>query len=92
MADPCGQRTRDPRCRPEPRRQDVLPIKKVWIEAGCISCKLCQDIAPKVFLVEDDQDCIVRADAATFFKTGVEDIEQAVRDCPVEVIKIEHGA
>lgn len=67
-------------------------IQKVWIEAGCISCKLCQDIAPKVFLVDDDKDCIVRADAARHFRAGAEDIEQAVRDCPVEVIKIEHGA
>jgi len=67
------------------------PICKVWIEAGCISCKLCQDIAPNVFLVEDDQDCIVRPDAAQFFTGKREDIEQAMRDCPVEVIKIEHA-
>ena len=68
------------------------PIKKVWIEAGCISCKLCQDIAPQVFRVEDDQDCVVHPDAARHFGTRREDIEQAMRDCPVEVIKIEHDA
>ena len=66
-------------------------IKKVWIEAGCISCKLCQDLAPDVFLVEDDQDCVVRPDAARFFGGQRDDIEQAMRDCPVEVIKIEHA-
>ena len=66
-------------------------IKKVWIEAGCISCKLCQDIAPKVFLVDDDKDCVVKLDAAAYFATLREDIEQAVRDCPVEVIKFEPG-
>ena len=66
-------------------------IKKVWIEAGCISCKLCQDIAPTVFQVEDDQDCVVKPDAGLHFQQLREDIEQAARDCPVEVIKIEAG-
>lgn len=66
------------------------PIKKVWIEAGCISCQVCQDLAPAVFLVEDGNDCIVRADAARCFGELADDIEQAARDCPVEVIKIEH--
>ncbi|HEX5054015.1 MAG TPA: ferredoxin [Planctomycetota bacterium] len=69
----------------------TAPIKKVWIEAGCISCKLCQDIAPQVFCVPDDQDCIVIGDAARHFGPLHEDIEQAARDCPVEVIKLEHG-
>ena len=67
------------------------PIKKVWIEAGCISCKLCQDIAPMVFLVDDDKDCVVKPDAGKYFAGRHDDIEQAMRDCPVEVIKIEHG-
>lgn len=69
----------------------VSKINKVWIEAGCISCKLCQDIAPKVFLVEDDRDCVVKVDAAAQFAALREDIEQAARDCPVEVIKLEHA-
>jgi ferredoxin len=69
---------------------NASPIKKVWIEAGCISCKLCQDIAPQVFLVADDKDCVVIADASKHFVPLREDIEQAARDCPVEVIKIAH--
>ena len=64
-------------------------IKKVWIETGCISCQVCQAIAPKVFLVEDGQDCVVRPDAARHFAALHDDIEHAVSDCPVEVIKIE---
>ena len=64
-------------------------IRKVWIEDGCISCQVCQDIAPSVFLVEDGEDCIVRPDAARHFEPLAEEIEQAVDDCPVEVIKIE---
>jgi len=66
-------------------------ICKVWIEAGCISCQLCQDIAPDVFLVEDGLDCVVKPDAARHFRGLVDDIEQAARDCPVEVIKLEHA-
>ena len=65
------------------------PIKKIWIEEGCISCKLCQDIAPDVFQVEDDEDCVVRPEAAKFFAPQVEDIDQAAEDCPVEVIQVE---
>ena len=64
-------------------------IRKVWIEDGCISCNVCQDIAPNVFLVEDGEECIVKPDAARHFAGLHEDIEQAVEDCPVEVIKIE---
>lgn len=64
-------------------------ISKVWIESGCISCQLCQDIAPNVFLVQDGQDCVVKPDAAKHFRGSRDDIEQAARDCPVEVIKVE---
>ncbi|MCA8948019.1 MAG: ferredoxin [Planctomycetes bacterium] len=64
-------------------------ISKVWIEQGCISCQVCQDIAPQVFLVESGEDCVIRADAAQHFSALREDIEQAADDCPVEVIKIE---
>ncbi len=68
----------------------TAPIAKVWIEEGCISCKLCQDMAPDVFLVEDDQTCVVRPEAARHFAPQQDEIEEAARDCPVEVIKIAH--
>jgi ferredoxin len=67
------------------------PIKKVWIEEGCISCKLCEDIVPQVFEVPDDEDCIVKSDAATHFGPLSEDICQAADDCPVEVIQVERA-
>jgi len=67
-------------------------IRKVWIEEGCISCELCQDTAPDVFLVDNSEECTVRADAARHFGPLAEDIEQAARDCPVEVIQLEHAA
>ena len=34
-------------------------IKRVWIGEGCISCDLCQDMCPEVFLVENGLDCSV---------------------------------
>lgn len=64
-------------------------ITKVWIEEGCISCKLCQDLAPQVFLVEDDRTCVLHPDASRHFAAQHDDIAEAARDCPVEVIKIE---
>ena len=66
-------------------------IRKLWIEDGCISCQVCQDIAPQVFRVEDGNDCVILADAAQHFAALREDIEQAAEDCPVEVIQFETG-
>lgn len=69
-----------------------MKISKVWIDEGCISCSLCQDLVPDVFVVEDGEDCVIRADAAAHFTRLDEDIELAARDCPVEVIRVEHEA
>jgi len=60
-------------------------MKKVRIEPGCITCGLCEFIAPEVFTVTDichvkeDADCDRYSDA----------IDQAVRSCPVAVIVAE---
>ena len=67
-------------------------IRKVWIEEGCISCSLCQDICPDVFEVKDGHDCVVRADGPKQFDAQADDIREAARDCPVEVIHVEEGA
>ena len=66
-------------------------IKRVWIEEGCISCSLCSDLVPEVFVVENGDSCIVRDDAAAWFAGRFDDIREAADDCPVEVIKIEQG-
>ena len=65
------------------------PIRRVWIETGCIACKVCEDLAPQIFLVTGDDTCVIRPDAAAHFAAQRDDIEQAARDCPVEVIKFE---
>ena len=67
------------------------PITKLWIEEGCISCKVCEDLAPKVFLVDGDEPCVIHPDAAKHFASQHDDIVEAALDCPVEVIQFEEG-
>ncbi len=55
------------------------------IEPGCISCRTCQFIAPKIFEVTDVSR--VRPDAP--ITEYAEQIEQAIQMCPVQVIKCE---
>lgn len=75
---------------PKPRPV-TSPIRRVWIEEGCISCKVCEDLAPKVFQVDGDNTCIVRPEASRHFAELQDEIEQAAKDCPVEVIKLDGG-
>ena len=62
-----------------------MAIKRVWIEEGCTSCGLCQDICPEVFEVDDVATVI---DGVNFndFESG---ITESADSCPVEVIKYE---
>lgn len=60
-----------------------MAIKKVWIEDGCTSCGLCQDISPEVFIVEDTAQVIEGVN----FEDYDDQIRDAADSCPVEVIK-----
>ncbi|MDH5580502.1 MAG: ferredoxin [Bdellovibrionales bacterium] len=62
---------------------ETFSVSKVWIEAGCIICNACEDIAPDVFLV-NDEGCIVK-DGAPLENGPL--IEEAAEACPVEIIK-----
>ena len=63
-------------------------ITRVWIEPGCIVCKVCEETCPRVFAVTST-DCLVRPDA----DLGETDrIKHAAAECPVEVIKFEETA
>ncbi len=64
-----------------------MKITKLWIEEGCISCQLCSDMVPQVFQVDEGEDCIVKPEAGGLFAEKAEDIVEAARDCPVEVIQ-----
>jgi ferredoxin len=60
-----------------------MAITKVWIVEGCISCGVCEATAPDVFEVPDE--AIVLKDVN--YSEYEEDINEAVENCPVEVIK-----
>ena len=59
--------------------------KKLWIEPGCITCGMCEFIAPKVFEVTDVSHIKPDGD----LQENAELIEQSVKECPVSVIKFE---
>lgn len=60
-------------------------VKKVTITPGCITCGLCEFIAPAVFEVTDVSH--VKPDADLAQHTSA--ISEAAALCPVNVIKIE---
>ncbi|HZJ74464.1 MAG TPA: ferredoxin [Perlabentimonas sp.] len=62
-----------------------MAIKKVWIEEGCISCGLCEEICPEVFKVEDVA-IVIEGVNYNEFEDG---IKESAENCPVEVIKYE---
>ncbi len=62
-----------------------MSVSKVWIIEGCISCGLCQDICPEVFIVEDV--AVIREGAD--FNSNESQLKEAAESCPVEVIKYE---
>ena len=56
--------------------------KSVRIEPGCITCGLCEYLAPEIFEVTDVSHVKANAPIAEH----VQEIAQAVRECPVQVI------
>lgn len=64
-----------------------MAIKKVWIEPGCIAAGYCNEIAPEVFGLNDFGEGFVEDDAD--FESNETKIKEAVKNCPVKVIKFE---
>ncbi len=60
-----------------------MALTKVWIEEGCTSCGVCEDLCPEVFKVEDTATVKKGADVAA----NEECVKEAAESCPVEVIK-----
>lgn len=60
-----------------------MAIKKVWIDEGCTSCGLCEDICPEVFKVDDEATVL---EDAIFFGYDAR-IKEAAESCPVKIIK-----
>ncbi len=69
-----------------------MTIRRVWIEEGCISCNLCQDLVPEVFEVPAGATSRVKKGHDRFLNGDAEmeeRIQEAVDSCPVEVIQAE---
>lgn len=60
-------------------------MKKVTIEPGCITCGLCEFIAPEVFEVTDLAHVKENAD----IQACANFIKEAAMNCPVQVIQYE---
>lgn len=68
-----------------------MPIQRIWIDEGCISCNLCEDLAPAVFEVPVGADCTVRKGYLDALSDAdvIEQVEEAADSCPTEVIIVE---
>lgn len=58
-------------------------MKKVWIDPGCITCGVCEFIAPEIFEVTD----ISHIKKCAPIQEQSEEIKAAAQACPVNVIK-----
>ncbi len=62
-----------------------MAITKVWIEEGCIACRLSETICPEVFEVDEEAHVKIGVDFSQYELR----IMEAAEACPVEVIKYE---
>jgi ferredoxin len=68
-----------------------MTIRRIWIEEGCISCVLCQDLVPEVFEVRAGETSRVRKKYERHLGQGPEmeeRLQEAADSCPVEVIQL----
>ena len=66
---------------------DKKQITRVTIQPGCITCGLCEFIAPDVFEVTD----ISHVKEQVSYNEHASAIKQAVQECPVQVIICEES-
>ncbi len=69
-----------------------MAVRKIWIEEGCISCNLCEDIASEIFVVAAGKTCHTKKGHERLLGKDPEleeRIHEAVDSCPVEVIQID---
>jgi len=62
-----------------------MAITKVWIDKGCTSCGLCEEICPEVFKLKDQATVIEDVNYSDYEAK----IKEAAESCPVDVIKFE---
>lgn len=68
-----------------------MTIRRIWIEEGCISCNLCEDLAPEVFEVPAGSESKLKKRYERELERPdiQEKVQEAVDSCPVEVIQID---
>lgn len=65
-----------------------MPIRRVWIEDGCIACNLSHDTCPSVFEIPPESNTAV-VKANVDFSQHERAIKEAAAVCPVNVIRYE---
>ena len=60
-----------------------MKLTKVWVEDGCTSCGVCENICPQVFLIKDISTVIEGVNYSEYDAK----IRESADSCPVEVIK-----
>lgn len=60
-----------------------MAIKNLRIEEGCILCGLCEETAPDVFQMGDDNTFIIEG---ADINKNEDEIREAADSCPVDVI------
>jgi ferredoxin len=70
--------------------QSSPPVTQVRIVPGCTVCGLCEDTCPEVFRIEPEA-AVVRPHAPRYYRTHQLQIIQAVRECPVHVIRMKRS-
>ncbi len=60
-----------------------MAIEKVWIIEGCISCGLCNELAPEVFRMEE----VAVVNEGVNYSNFEAEIKESAESCPTEVIK-----
>ena len=69
-----------------------MTILRAWIAEGCISCNLCEDLAPQVFEVPPGETCRPRKGHERRLEVNAElqeKVQEAADSCPVEVIQLD---
>lgn len=69
-----------------------MTIRRVWIEEGCISCNLCEDLVPEVFEVPAGETCRPKKGHEKVLRKdpGMDErVQEAADSCPVEVIQVD---
>jgi len=65
--------------------------RRAWIDEGCISCNLCEDLVPEVFSVPAGETSHAKKGHEKLLRDPeiAERTREAADACPVEVIRID---